>query len=71
MQSQRKTGHDGDARMHLRGVQNAVPQRRAYIDPAEEAMSRNPLLSPPLHFRRDARQRWRVMPPLALNGLSV
>jgi hypothetical protein len=71
MQSQRKTGQDGHKRMHLRGVQNAVPQRRVYVDPAEEAMSRNPLLSPPLHFRRDARQRWRVMPPLALNGLSV
>jgi hypothetical protein len=71
MQSQRKTGHDGDAWMRLRGVQNAVRQRRAYVDPAEEAMSRNPLLSPPLHFRRDARQRWRVMPPFTLNGLSV
>jgi hypothetical protein len=28
-------------------------QRRTYVDPAEDAMSRNPRVSPPLHFTRD------------------
>jgi hypothetical protein len=27
--------------------------RRTYVDPAEDAMSRNPRISPPLHFTRD------------------
>lgn len=60
MQLRRKIEHGSDERARPRSALKAVPLRCAYVDPAEEAMSRNPLLSPPLHFKRDGSLRWRT-----------